>query len=235
MAVSAAERRIDAANRELAMLQALYDQQQESLSGFAKWQAAQSTENAGANYESLQGYLKTQQENYEKGLTGTDEFRAYTEYFSQWGLDTVEEYERNIDKVKRYLTEDAQGYMNFLEDLNSLGLATKNDDGTFTMNFTSEEDAARTAGMSTEWFRDMLKRGEDYGAINYWVQSEADGMLQLTDQTEQLAEVTMKLNKARREGADEATIKNLEDWQQEIQNNIDNIRTATDVVTEHQG
>ena len=234
-AVTAANYRIDAYNRELAMLQALYDQQQASISGYQKWQTAQSTANAGEHYESLQGYLKTQKENYDKGLTGTDEFGAYTEYFSQWGLDTVAEWERVRDQVERYLTDDINGYMNFLEDLYQNGLATKDENGVYTMNASDKDAAAAAMGMSTEWFSDMLKRGEDYGAINYWVQSEADGMLQLQEQTEKLTEVTLKLNKARAEGADPSVIQNLEDYQNEILNNIDNIQHATDVVTEHQG
>jgi len=54
----------------------------------------------------LQGYLETATKAYDQGMTGTDDFREYVRYFDEWGEDTVSAYERNIEKMKRYLTDD---------------------------------------------------------------------------------------------------------------------------------
>lgn len=231
-AVRAANDRISSYNRELAMLQALYDQQKQQFSNYAQWQTAQQTENAGAHYEDLQGYLKTQNEAYNKGLTGTDEFRAYTEYFDQWGMDTVAAWERNKEKVKRYLTEDSSGLTNFMNDLVGKGLATKDADGMFTLNLKDQQAAADTMGMSKEWFNDMVSRSEDYGFINTWVDSELDGRLQLQEQTEKLVEEQLKLNQAMRDGASQEVIDNQQAYIDEIKETIRGITEATNIVKE---
>ena len=231
--IASAEQRIDAYNRELAMLQAQYDQQKDLLSARSQWENAQQTENAGANYESVQGYLKTQQEAYDKGLTGTDEFKAYTAYFDQWGMNTVAAWERNKDKVVRYMTEDSSGLSNFLNDLVTEGLATKDENGMFTLNLGDQAAAAAQMGMSQEWFNDILSRSEDYGFINRWVDSELDGMMQMEELTNKLIEETLRLNEVRRDGADQDVIDNQQQRVDEIQAQIDQVKTATDVVREN--
>ena len=148
------------------MLQALYDQQKQQFTQYAAWQTAQQTDNAGKHYEDIQGYYKTAKEMYDKGLIGTDDFQEYVKYFDQWGQGTIESYERNKSKIERYLTEDITGVINFFDDLVSKGLATKDSDGTYEAIFSDLEEAADKMGMSKEWFRDMLNRSEDYGAIH---------------------------------------------------------------------
>lgn len=232
---AAAEQRIQAAKRELSMLQALYDQQKQQFSGYSQWQNAQQTENAGAHYTDLQGYLETQQENRKKGLTGTDEFKEYTKYFSEYGIDTLDEWDRVKDKVARYMTEEVQGVANFWKDMYDKGLATKDEEGNYLANFEDTVEAARSMGMSEEWFRDMLGRSGDYGARQFIVDSELDGMLQMQDETEKLVEATLALNKAKREGASQEIIDNQQEYVNQLRENVDNIQEATNVVTEHQG
>ena len=52
-------------------------------------------------------------EAYDKGLTGTDEFKKFTAMIDEWGLETVDAYERSIGKVERYFTEDSSGLGHF--------------------------------------------------------------------------------------------------------------------------
>ena len=230
-----ANARIEAAQRELSMLQSLYDQQKQQFTRFAGWQAAQSTENSGANYEAIQGYLKTQQEAFTKGLTGTDETKAYTKYFDQWGMDTVDSWKRNKDKVVRYMTEDITGIQNFLSDMEKNGLAELSDEGFYRINVDDWENAANTMGMSLEWFRDMMNRTEDYGARVNWVESSLDGEMQIRDMTNDLIDQQIHLQELQRNGAPQDVIDNQKKQIEEMKSDINNIRNATETVSQKEG
>ena len=221
-AVAAAEQRIDAYNRELSMLQALYDQQKDQFSNYQKWQNAQQTENAGARYENLQGYMETATKAYDQGMTGTDDFRSYVQYFDKWGLDTVEAYERNIEKMKRYLTDDYTGVKNFYDDLIKNGFGTE-ENGIYDIEMTNVEEAAKTMGMSSEWLKDMMSRGEDYGFTNDWVESELDGRMKLQDLMQKQIDAQKKVNELEREGAPQEVIKEAQDVLDTYQNSAKNV------------
>jgi len=111
-------------------------------------------------------------------MTGTDDFREYVKYFDQWGEDTVAAYERNITKMERYLTEDYKGIKNFYDDLVAKGLGTY-ENGIYNIQYPDSASAAKTMGMSEEWFLDMTRRGEDYGFVNDYVETELDGRMKL--------------------------------------------------------
>lgn len=233
-AVSAAEQRIGAAERELSMLQALYNQQKESLTQYQAWQNAQQTENAGAHYEGLQGYLETATKAYDQGMTGTDDFREYVRYFDEWGEDTVSAYERNIEKMKRYLTDDYQGVKNFYDDLVKNGFGT-HENGIYDINMPSVEEAAHTMGMSQEWLRDMMSRGEDYGFTNDWVSSELEGRLKIKDATQKMIDEQLRYNQAERDGAGEEILKEVSDNINTYSNSIHNLSGNIDDVVAREG
>lgn len=233
-AVSAAEQRIGAAERELSMLQALYNQQKESLTQYQAWQNAQQTENAGAHYEGLQGYLETATKAYDQGMTGTDDFREYVRYFDEWGEDTVSAYERNIEKMKRYLTDDYQGVKNFYDDLVKNGFGT-HENGIYDINMPSVEEAAHTMGMSQEWLRDMMSRGEDYGFTNDWVSSELEGRLKIKDATQKMIDEQLRYNQAERDGAGEEILKEASDNINTYSNSIHNLSGNIDDVVAREG
>ena len=233
-AVSAAEQRIGAAERELSMLQALYNQQKESLTQYQAWQNAQQTENAGAHYEGLQGYLETATKAYDQGMTGTDDFREYVRYFDEWGEDTVSAYERNIEKMKRYLTDDYQGVKNFYDDLVKNGFGT-HENGIYDIDMPSVEEAAHTMGMSQEWLRDMMSRGEDYGFTNDWVSSELEGRLKIKDATQKMIDEQLRYNQAERDGAGEEILKEASDNINTYSNSIHNLSGNIDDVVAREG
>ena len=233
--VSAAEQKINAYQRELSMLQALYDQQKQQFTQYAAWQTAQQTDNAGKHYEDIQGYYKTAKEMYEKGLIGTDDFQEYVRYFDQWGQGTVESYERNKSKIERYLTEDITGVINFFDDLVSKGLATKDSEGIYDYTFSDLEDAADKMGMSTEWFRDMLNRSEDYGGVHDYVDNELEGRMKIQEATEKQIEAQLKYNQLVREGAPEDILEEAQDELDKWTDKIKNLGERTAEVTKHDG
>lgn len=229
-----AEARIQAAQRELSMLQALYDEQKKQFSRLAKFQQAQQSENGGANFETMQGYLKTQNENRKKGLTGTDEFKAYTEYFDRWGLNTIQAWDRNKDKIERYLTDDVQGVINFMDDLVEKGFGTK-EGGNYNLDLPSVEDAAAAMGMSVEWVRDMFGRAEDYGLQNDWVESQLDGHLKIKEAIQDQIREQLKYNQMLKEGASQTE---LDEQKQEVQyatDRINNINKELENFEDHTG
>lgn len=212
--------------QQLSMLQAIYDQQKANFTGYAEWQTAQSTDNAGKRYEDIQGALKSVQEMYSKGLTGTDDFRSFVSMIDRWGLDTVDAYDRNIEMVKRYVTEDSSGLNNFYSDMVSKGFGTGSASEGFSLNVPNVEEAARAMGMSAEFMNILLSRAEDYGATNNWVESELDGNLKIQDATQKLIEAKTRLAELEQSGADTTAIEDaanvVQFYEQQVQDYVSN-------------
>lgn len=226
-----AQENLSAADRvryeqQLSMLQAIYDQQKANFTGYAEWQTAQSTDNAGKRYEDIQGALKNVQEMYSKGLTGTDDFRSFVSMIDQWGLDTVDAYDRNIEMVKRYVTEDQTGLTNFYSDMVSKGFGTGSAAEGFSLNVSNVEEAARAMGMSAEFMNILLSRAEDYGATNNWVESELDGNLKIQDATQKLIDAKTRLAELEQAGADTTAIEDatnvVQFYEKQVQDYVSN-------------
>lgn len=235
-----AQENLSAADRvryeqQLSMLQAIYDQQKANFTGYAEWQTAQSTDNAGKRYEDIQGALKSVQEMYSKGLTGTDDFRSFVSMIDQWGLDTVDAYDRNIEMVKRYVTEDSSGLVNFFNDLVSKGLATGDATEGWVLDVQNMEEAAKAMNMSTELFDILVSRSDDYGFINTWVDSVLDGQLQMKDGTQELIEAEQRLIQLQEQGADQKVIEDAARHRDELATQLKDISTATEQVQKMEG
>lgn len=84
---------------------------------------AAETPNAGSNYEKMVSQIKTAQELYAKGLVGTDDFKSIAKWLSSSGADNPVNFIENYEKAVRYLTDDASGCKNFLEDLRTKGFS----------------------------------------------------------------------------------------------------------------
>jgi len=163
-------------------------------------------------------------------MTGTDDFREYVKYFDQWGEDTVAAYERNISKMERYLTEDYQGIKNFYDDLVAKGFGT-HENGVYNIAYPDSEAAAKAMGMSEEWFLDMTRRGEDYGFVNDYVETELDGRMKLQDVMQKQIDAQLHLNELIREGAPEDVITDaqqvLDTYKNSAKNLAENIKDVT--------
>lgn len=159
--------------------------------------AADETRNAGDDYVQADSYLDEAKKMYDKGLIGTDDFKARAAYFSPTGATDPDNFIENYKKAKNYLTENAKGLLNFLNDLEEKGLASSKvlEDGTkeWSYTITDFEEAAQKMGIGTEFLVDMFGRLEDYGFHNNFASNVEDATKKIIDTTTQLAIEKAKL------------------------------------------
>ena len=188
--------------------------------------------NAGADYESMISHLKTAKDLFDKGLIGTDDFKSIASYISPTGADDAVNFAENYSKALRYVTEDGQGVQNFLEDLQSKGLASLEtlSDGTqqWKYNIDDLEDAASNMGIGFEFMMDMFGRLEDYGFHNNFVGSVEDGTSKLNDLYTQLAQEEAKLAQLQAEGANTTAIEQQQEKVNALKNDITETKDAMD-------
>lgn len=207
---------LDAMKRAQSEYNALYQQQKALMSDYQQILDAEATENAGAHYEGIQSRLETYKEMYDKGLVGTDDFKEFAAYLSPNGFTDATNFLENYGKATRYFTEDESGIINFLNDLESKGLATLEtlDDGTqqWKQNFFDIEDAAMQMGMGPQWFKDMFGRLEDYGGITNFAETAAEAGLSAEETASKLADAISRKAQLEAQGASQETL----DSQQEL-------------------
>lgn len=193
-----------------SQLYASYKQQMELTSDYQAVLDAESTPNAGARYDNMKSKVKTAKEAFDKGEIGTDDFKTVARYLSPNGFEDPDNFIENYQKAKRYLTDDSSGVINFLQDLQSKGLATMTTlaDGTheWTTSFDDAAEASRQAGMGYEFFMDMFGKAEDYGAFNTFISSAEEGELKVQDLSKQLADAKVYMAELQAQGADTSSI-----------------------------
>ena len=234
-ALAAAQRRKLAAEQDMAMYQAQYNVQNQALSSFQAWQNATQTKNAGANYETYQSAWKGIQEAYTKGLTGTDDFRTYVAFFDRWGQDTVEAYERNKQKISRYITEGSTGVDNFIKDLVAKGYGKKNAEGGYDVSLSDVEDISRDLQISEDAVKMMINRGEDYGWIVTMVDTVQEGGLKISDTTHDLIQETLRYQEMLANGATADELKNQKDYIDELTTSIGDYTDSINELDEEHG
>jgi len=109
------------------------------------------------------------------------------------------------------------------------------ENGIYDINMPSVEEAAHTMGMSQEWLRDMMSRGEDYGFTNDWVSSELEGRLKIKDATQKMIDEQLRYNQAERDGAGEEILKEASDNINTYSNSIHNLSGNIDDVVAREG
>ena len=170
--------------QQMAQYQALYAQQQELFSKFGDWERAQASENAGAKFESIQGYKDTYKKMWESGLTGTDEYKTFTAMIDEWGRDSSAAYQGVQEKLDRYFTEDISGIKNFVDDLVTAGYLKQ--EGTKYIGNGALDDlqASHDLGIGQEAFRYLLGRAEDYNAVVDFASSATEAELKMQEATQ---------------------------------------------------
>ena len=193
-------------------------------------ESALESANAGADYENAISYLEQAKDLFDKGLVGTDDFKSIAAYLSPTGSDDPINFAENYSKALRYLTEDGQGVQNFLEDLQSKGLASMEtlSDGTqkWKYNIDDLQDAANEMGIGFEFMMDMFGRLEDYGFSNNFVGSVEDGAQRLNDLYTQLAQEEAKLSQLQAEGANTTAIEQQQEKVNALKNDITETKDA---------
>lgn len=165
------------------------------------YRKAQESTNQGDRYLEMLDAYKKGAELYKQGLVGTDDFKTITSMFSANGMDDVANWEENVGKIERYMTENSTGVKNFLNDLTTKtteageALASYNSQtGEWSLNLDDLEANARSMGMSFEWFTSMLGRLEDYGFNLNTFGNVEDGVDKLTELYGDLASENAKLD-----------------------------------------
>lgn len=193
-----------------AQMGALYKEQMKQFSDFQAIQNAKNTPNGGDQYNTMLSEIKSAKEAYDKGLTGTDDFKTVAAYLSPNGFEDPANFIENYNKATRYFTEDRSGIVNFLNDLKSKGLATLTtlSDGTqqWAYSFEDVEKAAHLMGMGEEFFRDVLGRGEDYGLFNTFAETAQEAEQNVEDLSDKLAEAYVKKAELEASGASDETL-----------------------------
>ena len=192
--------------------------------------AALESANAGADYENAITYLEKAKDLFDKGLVGTDDFKSIAAYLSPTGSDDPVNFLENYGKAARYLTEDASGVQNFLNDLESHDFANLEtlSDGTqkWTYDIKDLEDAASDMGIGFEFMMDMFGRLEDYGFHNNFVGSVEDGTQRIADLATELAQEEAKLAQLQAEGADTTAIEQQQEKVNALKNDINETNAA---------
>ena len=142
-------------------------------SAFYKWQIAQSSGEEGDLYDSVTGSLEGIKELYDKGLIGTNEFRAAVQLMTDVDLsnaspkELVAAYEAGYPKMTRYFQDSHDGVLNFLHDIQAMNSewAHLNEDGSWTINFSgdNDEEIAKALGVNVETVQAIMRKLSDYG------------------------------------------------------------------------
>lgn len=199
---------------DLKNLQAQYfAQYQEAAKQFSDFQAMVNADNLsteGSEYTTAKSYLDNAKDLYDKGLTGTPQFKAAAKYFSQNGFEDAGNFIENYNKLKNYYTDDASGPKRFLNDLQAKGLATYQtlEDGSkqWMYSFTDVQDAADAMGMSLESFNSMFGRLSDYNFTDNFVSSLEEGALKSDEIDDKLIDAQMKMGQMKASGASQSAL-----------------------------
>lgn len=194
------------------------------------------TANKGVVYSDMLDYVKTMDDLMESGDIGTDEFKAIAKMFSPSGAEDYGNWAENVEKIKRYFTEDNSGVINFLEDLsektNESGeaLAEFNEKtGEWSFNIDDLEKTAQKMGIGFEPLMAIFGELEDKGFYtDFFVTPEEGGDL-LADLNDQLFAAEQELANLNAEGANNSAI---EAKKQEIEQLKERIDATTDSLSE---
>ncbi len=158
----------------ISNLQELQFQYEATTSAYQQWQLSMYSGEEGDMYDSIVGNLKSVEEDlYNKGLTGTNAFREFTDLISNKDLSTasndeiVAAYEEALPIVKRYFTEGQEGAQNFLVDIQNINSewAHMNEDGSWDINFGMGNDQAiaDALNMDVEAVQMVMRKLSDFG------------------------------------------------------------------------
>ena len=155
-------------------LQSLEEEILANSSALGQYQAALSSANWSDPMQTIRGGMESADKLYEQGWWGKDDFTTYANLIAtndqlkdKTGWAAIDAYETNREAVKRYLTEDATGVDNWVDDMVSkskeLGeeWATLDEQGNYTFNVQDMEKFATAMGRSTEFAEYMLMAMKD--------------------------------------------------------------------------
>ena len=207
-----------------------------ATSAYQKWVDAQSMGEAGDQYDTIATTaLKRGKELYDKGLVGTNEFRAIAQLYSDQDLalasvdELTEAYENGVGTVKKYFTEGQEGAVAFADKMVELGVATK--EGDF-YNFEDGIDTSQIAsdlGISVDLVEAAFKKLGDYGFDIHFMNDEQ--LAEFDTLTEKAEEAQEKLKELRDSGAEVGDTQLIDMDLSEI-DTVDEMKTALEQLNE---
>lgn len=213
-----------------AQYYAQYAESEKQFSAYQKMVNGQSAANEGDEYTQFQQYLKNAKDLYDKDLVGTEAFKTTAAYLSQNGFDDADNFIENYNRLSKYFTEDSSGPQKFLSDLQSKGLATYGalEDGNYSwqMSFTDVQDAADQMGMSLESFQAIIGRLGDYGFINNYVSSLAEGESKVDEIEDKLVDAQGKYAEMKAKGASQSVLDDQQAVIDGLQSQLGNMNQA---------
>lgn len=228
------------AQDELAKLQrqqsqyfATYEEQMKQFNRMSQIEFADQTDNAGKNYESAKAYLESAKEMWDKGLIGTDDFKARAAYFDPYGRTDADTFLENYNRKIKYYTDDHTGVKAFLDDMVSKSLATYDkENGGYKLDFSDFTSAAKQMQFSEEELTDMLNRTVDYGFSFQFVSSMEEATLKASDLQTQLANASIEYADLISQGADSNVLEDKAQEIRDIETEIANLDEATQNYTQ---
>lgn len=234
---------LQAENTALAANVQQYDQLTASLraltSTYNTWMTARGSSNEGDMYDNIFSGIEETKDLYDKGLVGTDDFRAFVDLMTYQDMSTasagelVDAYEKARDNFSLFFTEGSEGCRNFLNRVHELNeeWAHINENGEWEIDFGKggDEDVAEALGISVDAVQAALKKLRDYGfEVNLDFDDEGQSLDELVEKMEDGSSAAEILQDAI-ENIDSSSL-STEDWS----NLTTAIQEARDAVVAYQ-
>ena len=207
-----------------------------ATSAYQKWLDAQKMGEAGDQYDTIASTaLKRGKELYDKGLVGTNEFRAIAQLYSDEDLalasidEITEAYENGVDTVKKYFTEGQEGAVAFADKLVELGAATKEGDFYNFEDGINTSEIADELDISVDLVEAAFKKLGDYGFDIHFMNE--DQIAEFDTLTEKAEEAQDKLKELRDSGAEVGDTELIDIDLSEI-DTVDEMKSALDQLNE---
>ena len=207
-----------------------------ATSAYQKWVDAQNMGEAGDQYDTIASTaLKRGKELYDKGLVGTNEFRAIAQLYTDKDLalasidEVTKAYEDGVGTVKKYFTEGQEGAVAFADKLVELGAATKDGDFYNFEDGINTSDLAEKLGISVDLVEAAFKKLGDYGFDIHFM--DDDQLAEFDSLTDKAEEAQEKLKELRDSGAEVGDSKLIDIDLGEI-DTVDEMKSALDQLNE---
>ena len=133
------------------------------------YKSASDTDNQGSQFDFLISAIPVVQDLYEKGLTGTDDFKTFASMLnngSQNAQANLDNFESNIKRIKKYLTESDEGvYSATKSDMQGLADAMNaagKEAQSSGKEFKSTADIAKELNVPIEFLELAMRKMEEY-------------------------------------------------------------------------
>lgn len=189
---------IDSLQSQIQNIDLLASAYDGATSAYQKWINAQSAGEEGDMYDAIRDTaLDRGKELYDKGLVGTEEFRAIADLFSYEDLSTapveqvVAAYENAAPSIKKFFTDGREGVDGFVEsmksisDANNMGWVDVLEDGSYKFNTGDDDAIARELGIDVEAVQAIYKKLKDYGAEGIQI-GDTSGVENYSDRLKEL-------------------------------------------------